>query len=353
MGDAREQLAIIVISRNGGERLVRSLGAALREPAACRIYVDSGSNDRSAERARALDASLVVEALDASAPFTAARGRNRGFELARERIPTLAYVQFVDGDCVLTPGWVEAAIGHFEQHPDVGCVAGRLREDDPRRNAYHRLADMEWNGALGDVDATGGIAMFRAAAFAAAGGFDPRIGAGEELDLAIRIRAQGLRVVRIATEMARHDIAMTSFREWWRRSVRAGHACAEGVHGQGRDVDRKQLRKLLSMLLWGAVIPLAALVLALPSRGGSLLLLLGYPVLWLRVRRGRRSIPDSDAADASLYASAAVASKLANAYGVAQLAGRWLRGELGPVGHARRGRSGSSRDCPSASGRMT
>jgi glycosyltransferase involved in cell wall biosynthesis len=91
------ELGIVVIGRNEGERLVRCLRSI--EAAAAVVYVDSGSTDGSAERAAALGATVVP--LDMSRPFTAARARNSG----RHALPEdCRLIQFVDGDCALQPG---------------------------------------------------------------------------------------------------------------------------------------------------------------------------------------------------------------------------------------------------------
>ena len=63
------------------------------------VYVDSGSNDGSVQRARHLGADVIE--LDMRVPFTAARARNVGFRRLREISPDIEYVQFVDGDCEL------------------------------------------------------------------------------------------------------------------------------------------------------------------------------------------------------------------------------------------------------------
>jgi len=70
-------------------------------------------------------------------------------------------------------------------------------------------------------------------AFQAVGGFDPDIIAAEDDELCLRIRTQGWSIVRLDSDMATHDMAMTRFRQWWRRSVRTGHAYAEGAARRG------------------------------------------------------------------------------------------------------------------------
>src|SRR5262249_43588353 len=88
--------------------------------------------------------------------------------------------------------------------------------------------------------------------------------------------------------MTLHDAAMSRFGQWWRRNVRAGHAFAEisWLHrGEPLQMWRRETR---SNWFWGLVVPVLALVPAWWTYGLSLLLLLGYPVLFYRIYRGRR-----------------------------------------------------------------
>ena len=103
---------------------------------------------------------------------------------------------------------------------------------------YNRLADLEWDSPIGEADGCGGDAMVRASAFRRAGGYDPTIIAGEEPELCLRLRRDGWKVLRLDAEMTGHDMAMTRFAQWWRRSVRAGHAYAEGAARHGRGPER-------------------------------------------------------------------------------------------------------------------
>ena len=66
-------VAVVAIGRNEGERLRACLHSVL-DVAALVVYVDSGSSDGSAQRARAHCAEVVE--LDPARPFSAARARN-------------------------------------------------------------------------------------------------------------------------------------------------------------------------------------------------------------------------------------------------------------------------------------
>jgi glycosyltransferase involved in cell wall biosynthesis len=276
----------VVIGRNEGERLLRCLRSA--EGLGMRVvYVDSGSTDGSVAAARRLGAEVVE--LDSTVPFTAARARNAGLERLRRIDPTVELVQFVDGDCELAPGWLERASSELRGDPRLAVVFGRLRERHPERSIYNRLGDLEWDGPPGEARYCGGNAMMRVAAVVGTGGFDPSLIAGEEPDLCVRLRGAGWGVRRIDAEMGLHDLAMTRFGQWWRRAVRSGYAFAEGSARHGAPPERHWAREARSSRLWGAALPAAIIGLAWPTRGASLALLAGYPVLGYRVYRwGRR-----------------------------------------------------------------
>lgn len=314
---------IVAIGRNEGERLLRCIASAMRTGHPV-VYVDSGSTDGSVEAARKLGAEVVI--LPSDGGFTAARARNAGYRRLREVHPDMEWVFFVDGDCELRDGFVEAASHFLAAHPRTGIVCGRRRERHPDRSPYNRLADMEWNTPIGEADACGGDAMIRVAAFDAAGGYDPSLIAGEDPELCLRVRRAGYTIMRLDLEMTWHDAAMFRSSQWWRRTVRTGHAYAESVYLHGRGPEHYRVRQLRSALLWGAALPAGALAFAPPSLGLSAWALAGsYGLLFERVRRIRRARGES-ASDAALYAAGCVIGKIPLALGAGQFAwNRWVR----------------------------
>ena len=62
---------------------------------------------------------------------------------------------------------------------------------------YNRLADMEWNAPTGEVSECGGDVLFRCPVLLEVGGFNPRMIAGEEPELCVRVRERGYRILRI------------------------------------------------------------------------------------------------------------------------------------------------------------
>jgi GT2 family glycosyltransferase len=213
-------LGVVAIGRNEGERLRRCL-RSLEGRGVPFVYVDSGSNDGSVGLARSMG-SEVVE-LDMSRPFSAARARNAGYERLRAIAPGVRYAMFLDGDCEVADGWLDRARLELEARPDAAVVCGRRREMFPEHSIYNRLADLEWDTPIGEAVACGGDSVIRAEAFEAVGGFDPTAAAGEEPQLCQRLRQAGWTVWRVDAEMTRHDLAMTRFRQWWRRHYRSGY----------------------------------------------------------------------------------------------------------------------------------
>ena len=249
------QTSVIVIGRNEGQRLVACLESLCGYRA---IYVDSASTDGSVELARSLGADVVK--LDMSRPFSAARARNEGFLRLREITPGMDYLQFVDGDCVVMAGWVEAAASFLDQNSGHAAVAGRLRERFPDRSVYNRLCDLEWNTPVGDVSACGGIAMYRVDAFEKAGGFDETVVAGEEPELCLRLRNAGWKIRRLDVEMALHDAAMTRFGQWWKRAVRGGYGGMD-VAVRFEKGEGAFSRQVSSARLWAVGWPLVVLAI--------------------------------------------------------------------------------------------
>jgi GT2 family glycosyltransferase len=278
-------VAIVAIGRNEGVRLKLCLRAALRD-APVVIYVDSGSVDGSAEYARSVGCGVVE--LDAARPFSAARARNEGFAFVMQQAPDTPFVQFVDGDCELEEGWIEAAAGKLCERDDVGVVCGRVREIHPEDSVYNRLCDLEWRQPAGEARSSGGRFMVCARAFREVGGFRSDVIAAEDDEFSIRVRRQGWKILIVDAPMASHDAAIGSFRQWWRRNRRAGHAYAQvaALHGGDECYFVEERRKIL---FWSLALPMAALITAPFTYGISLpLALCLYGLQWAHIARGCR-----------------------------------------------------------------
>lgn len=272
-------IGAVVIGRNEGVRLERSLQALAGQVAQI-VYVDSGSTDGSVAMARGLGADVVE--LDMQQPFTAARARNAGMAALGEGI---TLVQFLDGDCILRVGWLAAAEAHLKAHPQVAVVCGRRREEHPQASIYNGLIDREWDTPVGEAQACGGDALMRLDALRAVGGYRAEMIAGEEPELCQRLRRAGWQIWRLDAEMTWHDAQITRFGQWWRRSLRAGHAFAEGAALHGGGPDRHWVAETRRAMLWGALLPAVILLFALLMPLAALGLALLYPLQLLRLMR--------------------------------------------------------------------
>ena len=244
----------VVIGRNEGERLRVCLTSLLQRVAPSGVvYVDSGSTDDSVLLAKRLGCGVVN--LDMQIPFTAARARNEGLAHALASMVALKYVQFVDGDCEVREGWLNAAAAFLEANASVAAVCGRRRERAPHASVYNALCDMEWDTSVGQTKSCGGDVLMRVAAIQAVGGYRADLIAGEEPELCVRLRAVGWKVWRFDAEMTWHDADIHRFSQWWNRNRRAGYAYAEGAFLHGGAPERHCVRNAARALVWGAVLP--------------------------------------------------------------------------------------------------
>jgi GT2 family glycosyltransferase len=305
------RIGVVAIGRNEGARLRRCLASLAGCPVV--VYVDSGSTDGSVAAARAAGAEVVE--LDMSVPFTAARARNAGFGRLRELHPDVEFVQFLDGDCEVAPGWLEYAAAELDRRPTAVAVFGRTRERHPEASVYNRLCEIEWDGPAGEVSACGGNALMRSAAVAAVGGYNPGVIAAEDDELCLRLRRDGWAIVRVDADMVTHDAAMTRAGQWWRRAVRCGFAYAHGAALHGRGPERHFVRERRRAIVWGLAVPAVAAALAWPTGGLSLGLFALYPLQFLHTyRRLRRRVPRRGPALA--YAANCVLAKVPQTVGV-------------------------------------
>ena len=271
-------VSVVIIGRNEGARLGRCIESVLAAHTLgqlCElIYVDSASSDGSAERATALGARVIHIK---PGQLCAAAARNAGWRAARGQ-----FVLFLDGDTVLAPAFLGQALAAMAR-AQVGVVWGHRRELAPHQSVYVRVLDLDWVYAPGMTDFCGGDALVRRSLLDTLGGFDATLIAGEEPELCSRVRESGVQILHLDVPMTGHDLAIRSFRAYWARAFRAGHAYAEVArrcrHRPGRfwqrETHRNQLHGVLvaGMPIWlaAALVVHPMLVLALGLAGVGLL----------------------------------------------------------------------------------
>lgn len=250
---SKTSIGAVVIGRNEGARLVRCL-ASMQGQVEQIIYVDSGSKDGSIAAAQKAGATVVE--LDLSRPFTAARARTAGFSALQTAGEMPDYVQFIDGDCGLQPGWIDAGKIALDNDADLGIVTGWRAEINRNHSIYNALCDFEWRRPAGKILTCGGDMMVRIRAFESVGGFDETVIAAEDDEFCVRMRKSGWKMQRLPVEMTLHDAAMTTFSQWWRRAVRSGHGFAQ-VGDMHPEYFIKERRRVW---VYGAILPLIAFV---------------------------------------------------------------------------------------------
>ncbi len=279
MNGEKPSIGLVLIGRNEGERLVRCL-ASVPEGVAAVVYVDSNSSDDSVYQATKAGAQVVE--LDLSRPFTAARARNAGYAALKALGKPLDFVQFIDGDCAIVTGWVQAASDALVVNPDLGIVTGWRAEIHPDASVYNALCDFEWHRPAGSILTCGGDMMVRVQAFDGVGGFDDTVIAAEDDEFCLRIRKAGWKIERLPLNMTRHDAEMTRFSQWWKRAVRTGHGFAQvgDLHREYFTRERKRV------WFFGAFLPIVALLGLALSIWITLAVLVVYILSYLRTSKG-------------------------------------------------------------------
>jgi len=181
-------------------------------------YVDGGSTDGSINIAGRFEAVNII-ALTPSHP-TPGLGRNAGW-----RAGTAEFVQFLDSDTVLDPNWLTEAVQAITQDK-VGAVRGNRSERHPDATMFNWIADLEWNAPPGKCDDFGGDVMIRRDLLKAVDGYNEELVGGEDPELSRRIRDLGWNIVQLDRPMTTHDLAMTGYRQYWRRNFRSGYGFA-------------------------------------------------------------------------------------------------------------------------------
>lgn len=305
-----ERIGGVVIGKNEGERLQRSLAVCART-FAFTVYVDSNSTDGSREAATALGA--TVKHLTGP-PFTPSRGRQEGLEELVRLRPDLEFVHFIDGDCILQDGWAETAVRYLDEHPDVAAVFGRRREEKVAESFYSRLMDVDWEHPPGVVTNFGGDSLVRTRAIVDAGGWSATTINAEDIDVSFRIREKGWTIARLGNEMTSHDARMTRFGEYYRRSLRAGYGYLEVGLRYRNGPGKLLLKRARSSFLYFGFLPILMVVLAFVWWPLALLPLLLYArvvlqmTLWAK-RRG------ADLGTAVAYATLNLVCKAASMWG--------------------------------------
>ncbi len=189
-------IAVVIITKNESTNIASCLESLL----ACKgtrgveiILVDSASTDATTEIASRYPVTIVH--LEPSPLLSPSVGRFIGTRYATARI-----IQFLDGDMIMLPGWIEAGISML-QDGNVGGVAGLLHRSLPGDG--ERAMRRETSESI-EVECFGGAAMYAREALERAGTFNPYMLGEEERELGYRIRKKGYQLRKLPVDMAVH-----------------------------------------------------------------------------------------------------------------------------------------------------
>lgn len=315
---------VIPVHNQAGPLAAAAAAGALAGPV---IVVDDASTDRSAEAAGRAGAA-VIRRRRRGGPAAA---RNDGAAAADGEV-----IVFLDADCIPEAGCLRGLLAHFAD-PGLGAAAPRVRGaevDAPGWLDHYEAArsPLDMGPKSGPVRPDSRVSYVptptlavRRTAFAEAGGFDPDLPFGEDVDFVWRLGQAGWAVRYDASLVSRHlhrrrplEIAR---RRW-------AYGTAAGPLAQRHPDALASVR--------ASPWTLAAWLMVVLGRPRTAALLFGWS--WLGLRRTLRAAPEGGALAARLFAGGALgaarplASALTRSWGPLTLAAlalmprlrRWL-----------------------------
>ncbi|HZW36334.1 MAG TPA: glycosyltransferase family 2 protein [Candidatus Deferrimicrobiaceae bacterium] len=223
-----EGIAVVMLTVDQREKTLRCLESfrSVDAPPYRILVWDNGSVDGTEEAVRTAYPDVVFHRSPTN--LGAAGGRNAGVERAIAAFDP-AYLLFLDNDIVVTPGFLLPLTEPFRQDPSVGQTSAKIRylHDPARINAAggsrvnFPLGIVTVTG-IGEIDrgqhdepgeciANGGCTLVRRDVFERIGGFDDRFHpyGHEDLDLSLRIRKSGFRVLYVPSSVVYHEPSRT------------------------------------------------------------------------------------------------------------------------------------------------
>ncbi|MDD1529418.1 glycosyl transferase [Bradyrhizobium sp. WBOS7] len=272
---------------------IRSALAAVERVGGDVVVADSGSADATVAIAKKFPVRIVQLANPTE------RCCGAGAQLAYQQNRG-EYFYLLDGDMVLDPDFLPAAIKYLEENPKFAAVGGRVREVNTSALEFQIRAQKVQtarNWLPGTVDRLDCGGLYRRSALHEIGYFaDRNLHAFEEYDLGVRLRERGWLLARIDRHSIDHfGHATEGYALLWRR-IRSGHSSAAGeVVRASWDMgyfwtvlkEFSHLRLGLAVMLWWASL---ISILALPGGASSRLAIFGggilLPLAGLTWRRG-------------------------------------------------------------------
>lgn len=191
----RPLVSVVIPTRNSKRTIGLCLASVAKQtyPRIETIVIDQVSEDRTLKIASTYDAKVLsVRSTEVYLPPT--KSRNLG-----TRASSGDYMMHIDSDMELTPGVIESCI----QLCHAGSHAVTIPEVDSYANFWGRCKALERSCYLGDP-VHECPRFFSRRALTTIGGYDENLHAGEDWDLATRIREAGFLVARTNQHLIHH-----------------------------------------------------------------------------------------------------------------------------------------------------
>jgi glycosyltransferase involved in cell wall biosynthesis len=181
---AAPRVSIIAAAYNGERFLKESLESAFAQDFDSYevVFVDDGSNDRTAEIAQSFPVRYLHQP-NQGLPSA----RNAGLAVARGDV-----VAFLDDDDVLPPTKLSTQVRYLDEHPETACVLGRVEWVFEDGMEPPQMAPDPIFGDPGGIQLV--TAMIRRDVLDELNGFDPSYRYAEDRDLFVRMRERGVQI---------------------------------------------------------------------------------------------------------------------------------------------------------------
>lgn len=189
-------LSVIVVTKNEASNIGRCIESVLADThglTAEIIVVDSRSDDGTVEIAQKYP--VTVAQFTADALITSHAGRYVGTLLSTGR-----YLCYLDGDMIVIPGWIPAALDVLGKG-EVQGVAGRLFRVRPGEAPSMSHIDTY---TMGLTHGFGGAGVYRADLIRTVGPYNPHMRGEGEREMGFRLRRAGAKLLRVDIPMVYH-----------------------------------------------------------------------------------------------------------------------------------------------------
>lgn len=292
------KISVILKTLNEEKRIgaaIESVIAALSGIEGEIIVADSGSRDRTVEIASRYP--VLVAQIEAPAKASCGIGPQLGFQYSKGE-----FICLMDGDMLLDPEFLPAALEYLDKNPRVAGVSGHVNEVNLDNLEFTRRVQRNApENRHGVLDRLNGGGLYRRAAIEEAGYFSDRNLHGyEEFDLGQRLRMRGWTLFRMDRRFVDHfGHSINSYvlltRRWSSKYLRGvGELLRAGSEQQRMKVLTDELPEVR---LWvGVYVWWAALLLCLiygffnPLGFAALLVLLVAPVLLMSIKQKSLSL---------------------------------------------------------------